>query len=332
MTIEANGDIRRKEAAEWFARLNQRKVTTGDVRAFSNWRRDPQNAEAFAKIEAMWDAAGALAGQPAMAELMAEAARPVRRASRLPSGRLLPLGLAGAAALILCATGFAWLQQRPLSYATAIGEKRTVELDDGSQILLDTNSTVLVRFSRNRRAVTLTSGRAMFDVEGDARRPFVVTAGDTKVTAVGTRFDVRLSGPGARVVLIEGRVAVRSEEASPAQWALTPGQQVTTSAPSPRVIAANVPAATSWTVGRLTFENTPISIAVAEVNRYSLEPIELRDRRISNIRISGIFNAGDTDGFVAALSDLYQLEVTTSVDGRTILGAPPENNPRPDLG
>ena len=47
MTTEADADIRRKETADWFARLNQRKVSTTDVRAFSAWRADSANAAAF---------------------------------------------------------------------------------------------------------------------------------------------------------------------------------------------------------------------------------------------------------------------------------------------
>jgi transmembrane sensor len=319
MKIEADADIRRKEAVEWFARLNQRKVTTADVRGFSDWRRDPENSRAFQKVEAMWDAAGALAGNPDMAALTAEVVRTSKARRPRPSGLLVPLGAAGAAALAICVFSVAWLQQGPVSYTTAVGEQRTVQLEDGSRIVLDTNSAVAVRYTRASRSVTLTSGQAMFDVEGDVARPFIVSAGDTRVTAIGTRFDVRRSGSGARVILVDGRVAVRQEVARTAEWSLEPGQQVTTSAEKPRVIAANVPAATSWTVGRLTFEDTPISVAVAEVNRYSLEPIELRDPRISEIRVSGVFNAGDIDGFVAALTDLYPLKATRGADGRIVL-------------
>ena len=320
MTIEAEADIRRKEAVEWFTRLNQRKVTTADVRGFSAWRRDPANAHAFQKIEAMWDAAGALAGNPELAALTAEARRGTEaREKRRPSGRLVSLGVAGAAAVAVCAFSLAWLQQRPATYATAVGEQRTVQLDDGSRITLDTNTRVAVRYTRDRRAVTLTSGQAMFDVEGDAARPFVVAAGDTRVTALGTRFDVRRSGAGARVILVDGRVAVRHDMDRPAQWSLTPGQQVVTSARQPQVMTTDVAAATSWTVGRLTFENTPVSVAVAEVNRYSREPIELQDARVSEIRVSGVFNAGDIDGFVAALTDLYPLQAARTEDGRIVL-------------
>lgn len=325
MTIEGDVDIRRKEAADWFARLNQRKVTTSDVKGFSDWRRDPENARAFSRLEAMWDAAGTLAKNPEMAAMTREAAvrpsspSPSRR--RSPAGRLMPIGLVGALTLALGASGFVWLSVQPVGYATQVGEQRTIQLEDGSRIILDTNSEVAVRYSGSRRLVTLTSGQAMFDVEGDPARPFVVRAGDTAITAIGTQFDVRRSGGGARVILVEGRVDVRREKAADARWSLAPGQQITTSVVRPAVAATNVTAATSWTVGRLTFEKTPIAEAVAEVNRYSRVAIELRDDRISSIRVSGAFNAGDTEGFVAALSDLYALEAAPA-DGRIVLRGP----------
>lgn len=326
MTIEAEADIRRKEAAEWFSRLNQRKVTTADVREFSEWRRDPENARAFKRVEAMWDAAGMLAASPEMAVATQEAAsRSDQKHTRVRasgSGRLMPLGAAGAVAVALCIGGWFWFYQRPQTYSTVVGERTSIALEDGSQILLDTNSRVTVRYSASSRLVTLASGQAMFDVNGDKTRPFLVKAGDTEVTALGTRFDVRLAGSGARVILVEGRVAVRQPSERGAGWSLTPGQQVVTSNPNPAVIEADVPASTSWTTGRLTFENTPIAVAVAEVNRYSHSQIQVEDDRLSSVRVSGVFNAGDVDGFVAALSDLYALEATRSSDGRLVLTGP----------
>lgn len=325
MTIEAEADIRRKEAADWFSKLNQRKVTTTDIKAFSDWRKDPENARAFSRLETMWDAAGALAHSPAMVGLAEDArdrADRARARRRIVSGRLVPLGVATALALAVGVGGLSWWSLRPDAYATAVGEQRTLRLEDGSRIVLDTNSRVTVRFTQSRRLVSLASGRAMFEVQGDPGRPFLVEAGDTEVVAVGTRFDVRRAGDGARVVLVEGRVDVRKPASARDAWTLAPGQTVTTSTPKPRVAAVNVPAETSWTVGRLTFESTPIAAAVAEVNRYTETPIELRDPRVSSVRVSGAFNAGDVDGFVAALHDLYDLQATRAADGRVILSAP----------
>ncbi|MBD3838514.1 DUF4880 domain-containing protein, partial [Brevundimonas sp.] len=101
--IEADAEIRRKEAADWFARLNQRKVTTADVRRFSAWRRDPENARAFARLEALWSATVPLGRSPDIQILTEAAARPRRsRPSRNPlRDRLVPIGAVGALALAL---------------------------------------------------------------------------------------------------------------------------------------------------------------------------------------------------------------------------------------
>jgi transmembrane sensor len=318
MTIDGDADIRRREAADWFARLNQRRVTAEDVRQFSHWRRDPANAKAFTRLEEMWKAAGTLAGNPEMAKLAETTAASSKPRVRLSRG-LVPVGAAGAAALALGVGTWAWLALQPPTYEAAVGEQRILQLEDGSRVVLDTGSRVSVRLGDDRRVVTLAAGRAMFDVRSDPDRPFTVRAGDTEITALGTRFDVRRSGAGARVILVDGRVTVQQGGGRDAQWALEPGEQVVTSTARPQVAPADVPAATSWTAGRLTFENTPIAAAVAEVNRYSHRKIELRHARISSVRVSGVFNTGDVDGFVAALGDLYPLDVNETDDGRILL-------------
>ncbi|WP_374386342.1 FecR domain-containing protein [Brevundimonas sp.] len=334
MTTEADADIRRKETADWFARLNQRKVTTADVKAFSAWRRDPENAQAFDRMQAMWDATRTLADQPEMAALSQDAR--TRSATRKGRKRLLgvlsPVGAVGAIVVALSAGWWLWSSQQPAAYLTDIGERRVVQLEDGSRVTLDTGSKIDVRLTDGRRLVSLVDGQARFDVAGDPARPFIVRAGDTEVTALGTSFDVRRFGSGARVVLVEGRVDVRTSARPERQWSLRPGQQLVTSAREPEIATTDLPAATSWTTGRLTFHETPIGVAVAEVNRYTRHPIELRAGDISTIRVSGVFDAGDVDGFVAALRDLYALDAERADDGRIILSGASKNNLPPDLG
>ena len=79
---------------------------------------------------------------------------------------------------------------------------------------------------------------------------------------------------------------------------------------------------TSWTTGRLIFAATPIREAVAEVSRYSDRRIELKDKGIAQIPVSGAFDTGDTDAFIAALSDLYGVTASRTDDGVIILEAP----------
>lgn len=324
MTVDGDLDIRRQEAASWFARLNQRRVSTSDIKAFSAWRKDPGNARAYERVESVWNATHGLAGDPDIAALTAEAlgvAPPPIRARAMVSRLWKPLGAAAFAALALVIAG-TWSLTRPLDYATAIGEQRTVRLEDGSRVTLDTGTRIQVRLGDDRRSVTLLSGQAFFDVAGNPARPFVVTAGDTHVTAIGTRFDVRRIGDGARVTLVEGRVTVHETAANGDGWSLDPGQQLVTATNRPVVSTVDVVKETSWTTGRLVFEGTPVTVAVAEVNRYSDTKIDLQASSIADIPVSGVFNTGDTDGFVAALQELYSVTAHRRPDGAVVLSGP----------
>lgn len=325
MTVETVADIRRREAAAWFARLKQRRVESADIQAFSEWRRSPENATAFARIEAMWDAAEVLAHDDDMAELtLAAAKRGAARARSPVRTRWRPL-VAALAGVVVLGSAAVWLLAQPKVYATEVGEQRLVRLADGSTVRLDTASRIAVRLRGNERRVELVSGQALFDVRPDAARPFVVNAGDTAVTALGTRFDVRRLGAEVRVILIEGRVRVDETGGQSRQsWTLRPGQQVVPSAAAPVVADVDAARATSWTTGRLVFDRTPLQTAVAEVNRYSPTKIELRARAVTGIPVSGAFDAGDIDGFVSAVTELYPVTASPPTDGVIVLRDAPK--------
>lgn len=332
MTVENDQDIRRQEAAAWFARLNQRKVTTRDVTGFSQWRRSPENAEAYARVEALWAATETLSADPDLAALTDQARASAAQnpaSSRRWSYLLKPVGVAAGAVAIVCGVGF-WGLTRPSIYQTATGEQRTVLLQDGSHLTLDTASRVSVRLSRTDRIVTLSKGQAFFDVASDPDRPFVVQAGGTRITALGTRFDVRRFDDGARVVLVEGRVLVRRAQTVDRSWSLAPGQQISTQAPAPVVQVTDAVEATSWTQGRLTFHEMRLDDAIAEINRYSEHPIILRAPGLADITVNGVFDSDDQSGFVAALVDLYGVSTTRERDGTITVtsgrSAPAENN------
>lgn len=326
MTADRDVDTRRQEASSWFARLNQKRISSADVVAFGVWRRDPLNAAAYDKVEALWTASEALAGDPDIAAASSQALN--RNEPRKPhrakaSSVLGPLGAVGALA-VLALAGTAWFSSRPAPYETEVGERRVVQLADGSSLTLDTATEVKVRLERGRRQVTIERGQAFFDVEGDPDRPFIVTAGDTRVTALGTRFEVRRRGRGARVVLLEGRIDVRTDRAAaPPAWTLRPGQSLSTDVARPKIETVDVRKAAGWTTGRLIFEATPLRSAIAEVNRYSLAQVELRDAGLADVNVSGAFDAGDTDAFVAALQDLYGVRVVRTREGAVQIFARP---------
>lgn len=325
MTVETDPDIRRREAAAWFARLKQRRVESEDVEAFSAWRRSPGNAEAFARIEAMWDAAEVLAHDKDIAQLtLAAAGRGARKQPSALSRSWRPAVAALAGVAALGAAGL-WFISRPQVYATDVGERRVVQLADGSTVTLDTGSRISVRLRGEARRIELSAGQALFDVSRDPSRPFVVTAGETRVTALGTRFEVRRLGGDIRVVLVEGRVRVdASEGEAPRSWTLQPGEQLKPNEPKPVVLPVDAARVTSWTTGRLLFDGAPLAAAIEEVNRYSKTQVELRAPAVAGIQVSGAFDAGDTEGFVSALTELYPLRIVSTEGDRIVLGEVPE--------
>src|SRR5690606_18195659 len=92
-------------------------------------------------------------------------------------------------------------------------ERLAVPLDDGSLLTLNTDTRAVVRYRDGIRGVTLQKGQALFEVAKDPSRPFVVTAGQRTVTALGTAFDVRLSESRFEVTMLEGRVVVAPQSA-----------------------------------------------------------------------------------------------------------------------
>ncbi len=123
--------------------------------------------------------------------------------------------LAMAASLLVLVVAGAFFYDPRGTYSTATGEERSVRLEDGSTLDLNSQSKVRVRFSAHERSVELLQGQALFRVAKDAARPFIVSTDTTQVRAVGTQFDVYRKNSGTVVTVIEGHVAVLPEATAP---------------------------------------------------------------------------------------------------------------------
>ena len=116
---------------------------------------------------------------------------------------------ASAAAATLAAVGLlGWQLTRAPNYVTNVGEQRSWRLDDGSVVYLNTNSHLEVNYSKAVRQVRLVEGEALFVVEHDAARPFIVSTGTANIRAVGTQFNVYRRSHGTDVAVVEGVVQV----------------------------------------------------------------------------------------------------------------------------
>src|ERR1700677_3472535 len=163
---------------------------------------DPRHAAAFERATDAWQQTGNIPRHPL--PRVSESARGRKRV------RTAGVALAGMAAL--CATLACTIYcLRDDTLATGPSEQRIVDLSDGSQVTLNANSRVVIRFDEGVRKIILKRGEALFDVVKDRSRPFVVIAGDRKIIAVGTSFEVRREEPAGStfaVTLVEGHVRI----------------------------------------------------------------------------------------------------------------------------
>ncbi len=329
------------EAAELFVqRLYGRWTPENQVALEARLEKDPVFAAAWERVAEGWSSLDRQAEAPEVLGWRAEAIAEVRRANALRwtrsdrTRRLHSGWKIAAAAAGLLLLGTLWQLSpygyRPGEYRTGIGEQRIVELDDRSRITIDAATRLQVRFSNEARTVRLLEGQAQFSVAKDPNRPFKVIAGDRTVIAVGTVFTVEYVDRKIHVAMLEGKVAVlapnhvgetvtlspaagerRHESDAPrstephnaAEIYLTAGEELHVARDGRAVVTpeADLAATTAWREGKVIFRTEPLSEAVSRMNRYSHLQIEIDDPSLASRHISGVFEAGDSHGFVDAL-------------------------------
>jgi transmembrane sensor len=313
---------RATEAAQWFTVMTRGDLAPDELDRFRAWRRVPENAAEFSKVQKAMDVAGGLADRPAIAALTDAtlAKYPAKPGPVGPSRRfvLAPLAL-GLAGLVGVGAIVVW-READTSYSTKVGGQRLEVLADGSRVRLNTDTKLRVDFREGERRVVLERGQAFFEVAHDSARPFVVVADGARVQALGTAFDVRRDGNAVRVTLVRGRVQVRGDGGSEA--VLTPGEAVVVGRHGvSQPAATDAGAVASWTTGRITLSGVPLRDAVAEVNRYSERKVVLdAPETLAGEKISGQFVAGDVENFVAGATSLYGLQVTSQTPREIRLG------------
>ncbi len=221
-------------------------------------------------------------------------------------------------ATIALAAGLLWLDPALHSarYSAAAGERKTVTMPDGSQILLNTRSTLEVELHLRSRRVALLEGEALFDVAHATWRPFLVQAGTTAIRVVGTAFDVRRAADRVSVTVLRGRVQVSDADGRAVQLGAGETTQATPGALAPvtTVSAERAASQLAWKDGKLVFSQTPLAEALEEIARYRSAPVTLADTRLAGLRISGVFNSGGTDALLDLLPTILPVTVTRAPD------------------
>lgn len=303
-----------EQAVAWFVRRDAGPLAEDEARSFEDWlQAAPVHAAAYRMVEGNWSALGNV--DPLTRRRLA------RDAFSRRSRHGLRAGLALAACLLL-AVGLWWSGLPSLwtaDHRTALGERRSVTLADGSQVDLNTDTAFNVSSDGGQRRIRLLRGEAIFHVAPNPAQPFVVAAGDGTVTALGTVFTVRRSEADVQVAAIEHRIEVAVSGQS---RVLVPGEGIVYGAAGLGGIHPVDPhLATSWRDGKLVFEQRPLGEVVAELTRYRHGMLYLRGDSLAGRMVSGVVDLNDGDAAIETIARSLGLNVQRYGGLLTVLSA-----------
>jgi transmembrane sensor len=303
------------EAATWIALLHGPDRTLAAERGLKRWlAEDPLHAKAFELATETWNEARASVKRGAKVKLILPGEKKIPR-HKTQSGALA--AAAAVAAIVVGIVVAMNFYRQQSGVATEVGERRILTLEDGTQVYLNTATRLVVNYGTERRHVRLESGEALFEVAKRPDRPFVVSAGERDITALGTAFLVRRDEERVSVTLVEGKVAVSG--ASDSATVLSPGERLTYPrfAQAPKVDRPELDKLTAWQNGKVNIDNLTLAEASAEMNRYSRVQLEVQGGEASSLRLSGIFRIGDSKNFANAVARTHGLRIEE--EGRRIV-------------
>lgn len=302
-------DLVLAEASAWLARLQGSSRTAAAEAAFKAWvAEDVVHARAFARVTETWEII------PGAAQL-----NTARTSARTRSRRRVLQVLAACLLLAMIGGGVTLYELRDPVYQTLVGGQQTVMLDDGTRITLNTDTRLTVAYTRTERRIVLSRGEAIFKDTEDPQRPFVVQAGDRKVRALGTAFDVRSDSRLLEVTLMEGRVEVssvgfgRPDARADETTVLSPGERMTVRSNGGQTLdRPNLDAITAWQRGETMFDNATLAEVMVELNRYGKTHVRLDDPTLAQLRVSGVFTTRDPVEAARAIAKLHNLNIVSS--------------------
>lgn len=290
-------------AATWYVQLNDGTVCQARLDAWQAWLgASPRHAEAWARVEALQRQWQLMPQQAALSGLSAA------QAERRQVMKML--------ALLISAGGGMWLLSEHVTYQAMFAQvstegraRRSVTLEDGSQLELNTNTALDIRFDAGQRLIQLYRGEIMVQTAKDSlQRPFIVQTAQGRVRALGTRFTVRQLDERTQVGVLQDAVEV-SPQASPAQGVrLETGQQATFDRGQVHRVAALPAGAAAWVQGMLSVNAWRLDDFIAELGRY--RPGVLRcEQSVRGLSISGAYRIDDTDTILENLSKTLPVKV-----------------------
>nr|WP_262381989.1 FecR domain-containing protein [Pseudomonas proteolytica] len=290
------------QALDWLIALQCPQP--GQQAEFQAWLdADPSHAQAFAKAQAAWGGAPVHSAAVAL------------NAPRKPSAwrRIKPhwKPLATAAVLLLGLFSFSNLPVRlQADHLTVVGERQRLQLDDGSKVLLNTNSAFSSTIDEHQRIARLYQGEAFFEVAANRGLPLQIDAGPVRASVSDTAFAVRYLNGEAQVQVQRGDVDLSTTFGNN-RVRLSAGESIRVGPKGfgqPAKLDATKELA--WVQGRLIFENCPMSEVLAELRRYYPGWIVNTNEQLASVAVTGNYRLDQPLDVVRSLAHITSAKLS----------------------
>lgn len=295
------------DATRWYVLLRSGQATAGDWQRYQLWRAaDPRHDALCRQLETRLGVFQIPQAQGVTGQLL-------QQALDAPSSRrqVLQVALVGAGV----AAGATWLAKPlgvPLADLTAdirtgTGERRTVTLDDGSELSLNAQSAADIQFDPQRRLVRLREGELLAKVAGDRIRPFMIQTDQARLRAYGNRLLVRERAGQGQVVALNGAVEIDSQNGERLQ--LAAGHEVHYDRAGFGPVQASSSGATAWVDGFLQVRDRPLSEVIEALRPYHNGVLRL-DPSVAGLRVSGLYRLDNPQQILDTLARTLPIHIT----------------------
>lgn len=296
-----------EQATRWIVLLRSGQASEADRQAFLAWRaRDPRHEQLCLRLERTLGVFQVPIAQGVDGGVL-------QRALNAPSSRrkVLQRALLGAGLMI----GGGWslspsLESLQADISTGIGQRQTVQLEDGSELLLNAQSAVDVRFDGQRRLLEWRGGEGLLHVAGD-RRPFILRTSGGEVYARDARVLLRDRGGECRVGALEAPLQIVTRGGDRLQ--LQAGQEVSYDRYRFGLVRAVRSGDSAWVNGLLEVRDSPLSEVIEALRPYRHGVLRL-DPAIAGLRVSGLYRLDQSDLVLEALGRTLPIRITRRSD------------------